>query len=127
MLFPPAPQQDSKKDGLRAQRHLALQTVQVSDLKEASETPALRLSEAPAFAFAKTCSVRSFLLVLDYLSINLAMINSCINPIILYFVSKKFKNCFKVCLSPTHILTHTHTEGGGGRLTRSPVYTLAEI
>ncbi|MED6278970.1 hypothetical protein CHARACLAT_029674 [Characodon lateralis] len=40
----------------------------------------------------------SFLLVLDYLSINLATINSCINPIILYFVSKKFKNCFKSCL-----------------------------
>lgn len=33
---------------------------------------------------------------MDYLSINLATINSCINPIILYFVSKKFKNCFKV-------------------------------
>lgn len=38
----------------------------------------------------------SFLLVFDYLSINLATINSCINPIILYFVSKKFKNCFRV-------------------------------
>ena len=43
-----------------------------------------------------TSVVFSFLLVLDYLSINLATINSCINPIILYFVSKKFKNCFKV-------------------------------
>uniref|UniRef100_A0A671QB06 Endothelin receptor type Ab n=1 Tax=Sinocyclocheilus anshuiensis TaxID=1608454 RepID=A0A671QB06_9TELE len=40
----------------------------------------------------------SFLLVFDYLSINLATINSCINPIILYFVSKKFKNCFRSCL-----------------------------
>ncbi|XP_016359872.1 endothelin-1 receptor-like [Sinocyclocheilus anshuiensis] len=39
-----------------------------------------------------------FLLVFDYLSINLATINSCINPIILYFVSKKFKNCFRSCL-----------------------------
>uniref|UniRef100_A0A8C8DZR1 Endothelin-1 receptor n=1 Tax=Oryzias sinensis TaxID=183150 RepID=A0A8C8DZR1_9TELE len=38
----------------------------------------------------------SFLLILDYFGINLATINSCINPIILYFVSKKFKNCFKV-------------------------------
>lgn len=38
----------------------------------------------------------SFLLVLDYFSINMATINSCINPIILYFVSKRFKNCFKV-------------------------------
>ncbi|XP_044203155.1 endothelin receptor type Aa [Thunnus albacares] len=44
------------------------------------------------------CELFNFLLVLDYLSINLATINSCINPIILYFVSKKFKNCFKSCL-----------------------------
>ncbi|KAM9792839.1 endothelin receptor type Aa [Neosynchiropus ocellatus] len=44
------------------------------------------------------CELFNFLLVMDYLSINLATINSCINPIILYFVSKKFKNCFKSCL-----------------------------
>lgn len=44
------------------------------------------------------CDLLSFLLVLDYLGINLATVNSCINPIILYFVSKKFKNCFKSCL-----------------------------
>lgn len=44
------------------------------------------------------CKLFNILLVMDYLSINLATINSCINPIILYFVSKKFKNCFKSCL-----------------------------
>lgn len=44
------------------------------------------------------CDLLNFLLVLDYLGINLATVNSCINPIILYFVSKKFKNCFKSCL-----------------------------
>ncbi|KAM3864936.1 endothelin receptor type Aa [Diretmus argenteus] len=44
------------------------------------------------------CALLDFLLVLDYLSINLVTVNSCINPIILYFVSKKFKNCFKSCL-----------------------------
>ncbi|XP_068444943.1 endothelin receptor type Aa [Clinocottus analis] len=44
------------------------------------------------------CELLNFLLVLDYLSVNLVTINSCINPIILYFVSKKFKNCFKSCL-----------------------------
>ncbi|XP_068583308.1 endothelin receptor type Aa [Cebidichthys violaceus] len=44
------------------------------------------------------CELFNFLLVLDHLSINLVTINSCINPIILYFVSKKFKNCFKSCL-----------------------------
>uniref|UniRef100_A0A6Q2XP11 Endothelin-1 receptor n=1 Tax=Esox lucius TaxID=8010 RepID=A0A6Q2XP11_ESOLU len=47
---------------------------------------------------AGRCELLNFLLVLDYFSINLATINSCINPIILYFVSKKFKNCFKSCL-----------------------------
>ncbi|XP_059198231.1 endothelin receptor type Aa [Centropristis striata] len=44
------------------------------------------------------CELLNFLLVMDYLGINLATINSCINPIILFFVSKKFKNCFKSCL-----------------------------
>ncbi|KAK2852293.1 hypothetical protein Q7C36_007494 [Tachysurus vachellii] len=44
------------------------------------------------------CDLYSSLLVLDYLAINLVTINSCINPIILYTVSKKFKNCFKSCL-----------------------------
>ncbi|KAM8898223.1 endothelin receptor type B-like [Spinachia spinachia] len=45
---------------------------------------------------AHRCQLLNFLLVLDYLGINMATINSCVNPIILYFVSKKFKNCFKV-------------------------------
>ncbi|XP_035516568.1 endothelin receptor type Aa [Morone saxatilis] len=44
------------------------------------------------------CELLSFLLVLDHVSLNLITFNSCINPIILYFVSKKFKNCFKSCL-----------------------------
>ncbi|KAE8279432.1 Endothelin-1 receptor [Larimichthys crocea] len=44
------------------------------------------------------CELLNFLLVLDYFSINMTTINSCINPIILYLVSKKFKNCFKSCL-----------------------------
>nr|XP_046271491.1 endothelin receptor type Aa [Scatophagus argus] len=44
------------------------------------------------------CELLNFLLVLDYLSMNLATINSCINPIVLYLVSKRFKNCFKSCL-----------------------------
>ncbi|XP_036002617.1 endothelin receptor type B [Fundulus heteroclitus] len=46
----------------------------------------------------RRCELLNLLLVLDYLSINIATINSCINPIILFFVSKKFKNCFKSCL-----------------------------
>ncbi|XP_078100380.1 endothelin receptor type B-like isoform X2 [Sander vitreus] len=49
---------------------------------------------------ANRCELLNFLLVLDYFSINMATINSCINPIILYFVSKKFKNCFKHAASP---------------------------
>ncbi|XP_020484569.2 endothelin receptor type Aa [Labrus bergylta] len=44
------------------------------------------------------CKLLNLLLVMDYVGINLATINSCINPIILYIVSKKFKNCFKSCL-----------------------------
>ncbi|XP_070786035.1 endothelin receptor type B-like isoform X2 [Enoplosus armatus] len=49
---------------------------------------------------AHRCELLNFLLVLDYFSINMATINSCINPIILFFVSKKFKNCFKYAASP---------------------------
>ncbi|XP_072295984.1 endothelin receptor type B-like isoform X1 [Eucyclogobius newberryi] len=43
-------------------------------------------------------SFGSFLLVMDYIGINMASLNSCINPIALYFVSQKFKNCFQSCL-----------------------------
>ncbi|KAF6083955.1 hypothetical protein HJG60_004248 [Phyllostomus discolor] len=46
----------------------------------------------------KRCELLSFLLVLDYIGINMASLNSCINPIALYLVSKRFKNCFKSCL-----------------------------
>ncbi|KAJ6660890.1 hypothetical protein lerEdw1_017047 [Lerista edwardsae] len=42
------------------------------------------------------CELLSFFLVLDYIGINMASLNSCINPIALYLVSKRFKNCFKV-------------------------------
>ncbi|XP_076878833.1 endothelin receptor type B-like [Brachyhypopomus gauderio] len=44
------------------------------------------------------CELFSFLLVLNYIGINMASLNSCINPVALYFVSQKFKNCFKSCL-----------------------------
>ncbi|KAG5843495.1 hypothetical protein ANANG_G00151540 [Anguilla anguilla] len=44
------------------------------------------------------CELLSFLLVMDYIGINMASLNSCINPVALYFVSKKFKNCFQSCL-----------------------------
>ncbi|XP_026200279.1 endothelin receptor type B-like isoform X2 [Anabas testudineus] len=47
------------------------------------------------------CELLNFLLVFDYFSLNMATINSCINPIILYFVSKKFKSCFKHAASPS--------------------------
>ncbi|XP_036967347.1 endothelin receptor type B-like isoform X2 [Acanthopagrus latus] len=49
---------------------------------------------------AHRCELLNFLLVLDYFSINMATINSCINPIILFFVSKRFKNCFKHAAAP---------------------------
>ncbi|XP_028987667.1 endothelin receptor Ba [Betta splendens] len=44
------------------------------------------------------CEMLSFFLVLDYIGINMASVNSCINPIALYMVSKRFKNCFRSCL-----------------------------
>ncbi|GCB61964.1 endothelin receptor type Aa [Scyliorhinus torazame] len=46
----------------------------------------------------KRCEFLNFILVLDFVGLNLAILNSCINPIALYFVSKKFKNCFQSCL-----------------------------
>ncbi|XP_056586897.1 endothelin receptor type Aa [Triplophysa dalaica] len=46
----------------------------------------------------RRCELLNFLLIMDYFGLNLATVNSCINPILLYFVSKKFKNCFKSCL-----------------------------
>uniref|UniRef100_A0A8C1HRW6 Endothelin-1 receptor n=1 Tax=Cyprinus carpio carpio TaxID=630221 RepID=A0A8C1HRW6_CYPCA len=50
----------------------------------------------------RRCDLLNFLLIMDYFGINLATVNSCINPIILYFVSKKFKNCFKNNLSANY-------------------------
>ncbi|KAF3858554.1 hypothetical protein F7725_011755 [Dissostichus mawsoni] len=44
------------------------------------------------------CELLSFFLVLDYIGINMASVNSCINPIALYIVSQRFKNCFRSCL-----------------------------
>nr|XP_043875626.1 endothelin receptor type B-like [Solea senegalensis] len=44
------------------------------------------------------CKLLSAFLVLDYFGINMASLNSCINPIALYIVSKRFQRCFKVCL-----------------------------
>uniref|UniRef100_A0A673YFP0 Endothelin receptor type B n=1 Tax=Salmo trutta TaxID=8032 RepID=A0A673YFP0_SALTR len=45
---------------------------------------------------SKRCQLLSVFLVLDYIGINMASLNSCINPIALYMVSKRFKTCFKV-------------------------------
>ncbi|KAF7215756.1 endothelin receptor type B [Nothobranchius furzeri] len=44
------------------------------------------------------CQLLSAFLILDYFGINMASLNSCINPIALYIVSKRFKKCFKACL-----------------------------
>ncbi|XP_072899031.1 endothelin receptor type Aa [Hemitrygon akajei] len=46
----------------------------------------------------KRCEFYKVLLMLNFIGLNLATLNSCINPIALYFVSKKFKNCFQSCL-----------------------------
>ncbi|KAM9455165.1 endothelin receptor Ba [Clarias gariepinus] len=44
------------------------------------------------------CEFLSFFLALDYIGINMASVNSCINPIALYMVSKRFKSSFRSCL-----------------------------
>ncbi|XP_037542933.1 endothelin receptor type B-like [Nematolebias whitei] len=44
------------------------------------------------------CQLLSIFLVLDYFGMNMASLNSCINPIALYIVSRRFKKCFKACL-----------------------------
>ncbi|OCT92643.1 endothelin receptor type B [Xenopus laevis] len=63
----------------------------------------LHLSRILKFTFydekdAKRCDFLSFLLLLDYIGINMANLNSCIKPIALYLVSTRFRNCFKSCL-----------------------------
>ncbi|KAM8854902.1 endothelin receptor type B isoform 2-T2 [Spinachia spinachia] len=44
------------------------------------------------------CQLLSVFLVMDYFGINMASLNSCINPIALYVVSQRFKRCFKACV-----------------------------
>uniref|UniRef100_A0A3Q3XIZ3 Endothelin receptor type B n=1 Tax=Mola mola TaxID=94237 RepID=A0A3Q3XIZ3_MOLML len=46
----------------------------------------------------RRCQLLSIFLVLDYFGINMASLNSCINPIALFVVSKRFQRCFKACL-----------------------------
>ncbi|XP_068428546.1 endothelin receptor type B [Clinocottus analis] len=62
----------------------------------------------------KRCQLLSVFLVLDYFGINMASINSCINPIALYTVSKRFNRCFKACLCswclPLQAVTHDEAE-----------------
>ncbi|KAK1902714.1 Endothelin receptor type B [Dissostichus eleginoides] len=57
----------------------------------------------------KRCQLLSVFLTLDYFGINMASLNSCINPIALYIVSNRFKRCFKACLCgccPLGAVTH---------------------
>ncbi|XP_049905634.1 endothelin receptor type B-like [Epinephelus moara] len=60
------------------------------------------------------CQLLSVFLVLDYFGINMASLNSCINPIALYIVSKRFKKCFKACLCswclPLQAVTHDEVQ-----------------
>lgn len=62
------------------------------------------LCELPTHPPSSLPSRLSFLLVMDYFGINMASLNSCINPVALYFVSRKFKNCFQVGLAPPELL-----------------------
>ena len=62
------------------------------------------LSKLPTRPPSSLPSRLSFLLVMDYFGINMASLNSCINPVALYFVSRKFKNCFQVGSIPPELL-----------------------
>ncbi|KAG9492138.1 hypothetical protein GDO78_000577 [Eleutherodactylus coqui] len=44
------------------------------------------------------CELLSFLMSMSYIGLNMADLNSCINPVALYLVSSKYKSCFKSCL-----------------------------
>ncbi|XP_051565506.1 endothelin receptor type B-like [Myxocyprinus asiaticus] len=44
------------------------------------------------------CNLLSTFLILDYIGLNMASVNSCINPIALYLVSKRFNSYFKASL-----------------------------
>ncbi|XP_069602956.1 endothelin receptor type B-like [Ranitomeya imitator] len=66
------------------------------------------------------CELLSFFLVVNYIGINMASLNSCINPVALYFVSRKFKNCFRSCLCcwchrPSLAITPMDEKGSGGK------------
>ncbi|XP_056416446.1 endothelin receptor type B [Hyla sarda] len=63
----------------------------------------LHLSKMIKFIFdyrgyTMNCELLSFFLSVNYIGLNMANLNSCINPIALYLVSTKYKNCFKSCL-----------------------------
>ncbi|XP_063744208.1 LOW QUALITY PROTEIN: endothelin receptor type B-like [Eleginops maclovinus] len=61
----------------------------------------------------KRCQLLSVFLVLDYFGINMASLNSCINPIALYIVSQRFKRCFKACLGsccPLQAVNHDEAQ-----------------
>ncbi|XP_043086524.1 endothelin receptor type B [Puntigrus tetrazona] len=45
------------------------------------------------------CNLLSTFLVLDYIGLNMASVNSCINPMALYVVSKRFKKYFRAALA----------------------------
>ncbi|XP_075706376.1 endothelin receptor type B [Rhinoderma darwinii] len=48
--------------------------------------------------YTMQCELLSFLISVNYIGLNMADLNSCINPVALYLVSTKYKNCFKSCL-----------------------------
>ncbi|KAM4663778.1 endothelin receptor type B-like [Discoglossus pictus] len=66
------------------------------------------------------CELLSFFVVMNYIGINMASLNSCINPVALYFVSRKFKNCFQSCLCcwchrPTLTIAPLDEKGSNGK------------
>lgn len=63
---------------------------------------------------------------MDYFGINMASLNSCINPVALYFVSRKFKNCFQVGMTPPGLLACSPGPGAQAELIPHPKFSLCQ-
>ncbi|KAI7808401.1 endothelin receptor type B [Triplophysa rosa] len=93
----------AKQDKHRKQRHEVARSVFCLVLVFAVCWFPLHLSRILKFTIyderdPDRCNLLSTFLILDYIGLNTASVNSCINPMALYLVSRRFKNHFKTSL-----------------------------
>ncbi|XP_056610141.1 endothelin receptor type B [Triplophysa dalaica] len=93
----------AKQDKHRKQRHEVARSVFCLVLVFAVCWFPLHLSRILKFTIyderdPDRCNLLSTFLILDYIGLNSASVNSCINPMALYLVSRRFKNYFKTSL-----------------------------